>query len=82
MARELGRSGIRVNSLVPGAIITERQLELWLDEQSLRNIEARQALAGLVYPDDVTRMALFLAAEDSRMISAQQFLVDGGWAHT
>lgn len=81
MARELGKSGIRVNSLVPGAIITERQLALWLDDSSLRNIEARQALAGLVYPDDVARMALFLAAQDSAMISAQQFVVDGGWAH-
>lgn len=80
MARELGKSGIRVNSLVPGATITQRQLALWIDEASLKAIEAEQALAGLVYPDDVSRMALFLAAEDSAMISAQQFLVDGGWA--
>ena len=80
MARELGKSGIRVNSLVPGAIITQRQLALWIDEASLKGIEAEQALAGLLYPDDVARMALFLAAEDSAMISAQQFLVDGGWA--
>lgn len=82
MARELGKSGIRVNSLVPGAVITQRQLDLWLTEQSMRDIEAQQALAGLVYPDDVARMALFLAADDSAMISAQQFLVDGGWANT
>jgi NAD(P)-dependent dehydrogenase (short-subunit alcohol dehydrogenase family) len=80
MARELGKSGIRVNSLVPGAIITQRQLDLWLDGAAMKGIEAQQALAGLVYPDDVSRMALFLAAEDSAMISAQQFLVDGGWA--
>lgn len=80
MARELGKSGIRVNSLVPGAVITQRQLDLWLDETSLKGIEAEQALAGLLHPDDVSRMALFLAAEDSAMISAQQFLVDGGWA--
>lgn len=82
MARELGRSGIRVNSLVPGAILTERQLALWLDEQTLQQIVDAQALASHVYPDDVARMALFLAAEDSAMISAQQFLVDGGWAST
>ena len=43
-------------------------------------MNGNQALAGMVYPDDVSRMALFLAAEDSAMISAQQFLVDGGWA--
>ena len=81
MARELGKSGIRVNSLVPGAIITKRQLELWLDEAGLREIEANQALAGHLDADDVARMALFLAADDSAMISGQQFLVDGGWAN-
>lgn len=81
MARELGKSGIRVNSLVPGAIVTDRQLELWLDDAALHEIEANQALAGHLYPDDVARLALFLAAEDSSMISGQQFLVDGGWAN-
>jgi NAD(P)-dependent dehydrogenase (short-subunit alcohol dehydrogenase family) len=44
-------------------------------------IDAGQALKGRVYPDDVARMALFLASDDSRMISAQDFVVDGGWAH-
>ena len=80
MARELGKSGIRVNSLVPGAVITERQLKFWLDAAAMADIEKAQALAGHLYPDDVARMALFLAADDSAMISAQQFLVDGGWA--
>lgn len=80
MARELGKSGIRVNSLVPGAVLTPRQMELWLDDAALNGIQANQTLAGHVYPDDVARMALFLAADDSAMISAQQFVVDGGWA--
>jgi NAD(P)-dependent dehydrogenase (short-subunit alcohol dehydrogenase family) len=82
MARELGKQNIRVNSLVPGAIITQRQLDLWLDAKGMADIEAQQALSGHLYPDDVARMALFLAADDSAMISAQQFLVDGGWANT
>lgn len=82
MAGELGRSGIRVNSIVPGAVITERQLALWLDKATLAAIKASQALDGLVMPDDVARMALFLGAEDSAMITGQQFLVDAGWAHT
>lgn len=81
MARELGRHGIRVNTLVPGWVMTERQLTHWIDDAAERQIDATQALAGRVYPDDVAAMALFLAAEDSAMISAQQFLVDGGWAH-
>ena len=82
MARELGKHGIRVNSLVPGWVMTERQLTHWIDESAEAQIEATQALAGRVYPDDCARMALFLAADDSAMISAQQFLVDGGWANT
>lgn len=82
MARELGKSGIRVNTLAPGWVMTERQITKWLDEAGERLIEESQALAGRVYPDDCARMALFLAADDSAMISAQQFLVDGGWAHT
>lgn len=82
MARELGKSGVRVNTLSPGATVTPRQIELWYTETTLADIEAQQALAGNVYPDDVARMALFLAADDSAMISAQQFLVDGGWAST
>jgi len=82
MARELGRSGIRVNSLVPGAVITPRQRALWLSDADMAAIEANQALTGHVYPDDCARMALFLAAQDSAMISGQQFLVDGGWAHS
>lgn len=82
MARELGRSAIRVNSLVPGAVITPRQLELWIKPGDLEKIEAQQALSGHVSPEDCARMALFLAADDSAMISGQQFLVDGGWAHT
>lgn len=82
MARELGKSGIRVNTLAPGWVMTERQLTHWLTPEAERLIDEAQALAGRVYPDDCARMALFLAADDSAMISAQQFLVDGGWANT
>ncbi|ODT73279.1 MAG: 3-oxoacyl-ACP reductase [Pelagibacterium sp. SCN 63-23] len=82
MARELGRSAIRVNSLVPGAVITQRQLDLWLSPQSMREIETSQALSGHVTPEDCASMALFLAADDSAMISGQHFLVDGGWANS
>ena len=80
MARELGKHGIRVNTLVPGWVMTERQVALWVDASTEKLIDDSQALSGRVAPDDIARMALFLAAEDSAMISAQQFLVDGGWA--
>ena len=81
MARELGRSAIRVNSLVPGAVMTQRQLDLWITEDDKKAIEANQALSGHLTPDDCARMALFLAADDSAMISSQHFLVDAGWAN-
>ncbi|MEO5807409.1 SDR family oxidoreductase [Devosia sp.] len=82
MARELGKSGIRVNTVAPGWVMTERQLKYWLDAEGEKALDAAQTLAGRVYPDDVSRMVLFLAADDSAMISAQDFLVDGGWAHS
>jgi NAD(P)-dependent dehydrogenase (short-subunit alcohol dehydrogenase family) len=82
MARELGKHGIRVNSLIPGWVMTERQLTHWVDEAAEKQMDATQALAGRVLPDDVARMALFLAADDSAMVSAQQFIVDGGWANS
>lgn len=82
MARELGKNGIRVNTLVPGWVMTERQLTHWVTPESEKLIDASQALPGRVYPDDVAAMALFLAADDSAMISAQHFVVDGGWANT
>jgi NAD(P)-dependent dehydrogenase (short-subunit alcohol dehydrogenase family) len=80
MARELGRHGIRVNTLLPGWVMTERQLTRWVDAEAEKAIDASQTLPGRVQPEDIARMALFLAAEDSRMISAQHFIVDGGWA--
>ena len=81
LAREFGKSGIRVNTIVPGWIMTERQLTRWVDAEAEKLIDSSQALAGRLYPEDIAAMALFLAADDSAMISAQQFLVDGGWAH-
>ena len=79
LATELGPEAIRVNSITPGWIMTERQVRLWLTPEGERQIEARQALPGRLYPPDVARMALWLAADDSRMCSKQTFVIDGGW---
>jgi NAD(P)-dependent dehydrogenase (short-subunit alcohol dehydrogenase family) len=78
-ARELGKDGVRVNTVVPGWVMTERQKTLWLDEAGEREIEANQCLGGRVMPVDLARIVLFLASKDAEMISAQQFIVDGGW---
>ena len=81
MARDLGPHRIRVNTLVPGWVMTEKQLTTIVGEAEGKMIDANQALKARVYPADIARMALFLAADDSQMISAQDFIVDGGWAH-
>ncbi len=80
LARELGPHGIRVNCVIPGWIMTERQLTLWVDEKTKERIKSQQCLKELIEPADVTRMALFLAAKDSRMCTSQTFVVDGGWS--
>lgn len=79
LAHELGRDRIRINCLVPGWVITEKQQRLWLDAAGEAEIARAQCLPGHVMADDLARMALFLAADDSRMITARDFIVDGGW---
>ena len=79
LARELGKDRIRINALVPGWVITAKQRELWLDAEGEAAIARGQCLPGYLMADDIARAALFLAADDSRMCSGQQFIVDGGW---
>ena len=79
LARELGPERIRVNCMVPGWVMTERQVRLWLNEAGEKQIKDRQCLPDKVQPSDIARMALFLAADDSRMCTSQQFVVDAGW---
>ena len=78
LAREFGPENIRVNAILPGAVITERQRKLWISDADLRYILARQCLNQILLADEVARMALFLAADDSRMITKQGFVVDAG----
>ena len=80
LARDLGHFNIRVNTLVPGWVMTEKQKRLWLDDAGRRAIKDGQCIDAELMPDDLARMALFLAADDSRLITAQDIVVDGGWA--
>ncbi len=80
LARDLGKQNIRVNSLVPGWVMTERQLKLWVKPESAAEIDAAQCLPGRLAPEDVADLALFLGADDSRMCTAQDFVVDAGWS--
>jgi D-xylose 1-dehydrogenase len=79
LARELGPDGIRVNCVLPGWIMTERQLTHWVTPEAELSIERNQCLPQKLYPPDVARMVLWLAAEDSRACTAQKWVVDGGW---
>jgi D-xylose 1-dehydrogenase len=79
LARELGPWGIRVNCIIPGWIMTEKQLREWVTPEAEESIERNQCLPQKLYPDDVARMLLWLAADDSRSCTAQNRVVDGGW---
>lgn len=78
MARELGRDRIRVNTVVPGWIMTERQKSLWVTPEALAAHLKRQCLPDPIAPEAVARMVLFLASDDSAMCTASNFMVDGG----
>ena len=79
MAHELGADNIRVNCVMPGAVSTERQKRLWLTEEYKAEILARQALKRMIEPEEIARLVLFLAADDSSAITNQSYVVDGGW---
>ena len=78
-ARDLGPHRIRVNCVLPGWVMTKRQLELWVDENADRTIKERQCLPDRIQPSDLARTVLFLASDESRMCTSQNFVVDGGW---
>jgi NAD(P)-dependent dehydrogenase (short-subunit alcohol dehydrogenase family) len=80
MATEYGPSGIRVNTISPGAVWTERQVRLWLTPEFERQVMAGQTLRTRILPEDIANMALFLASDAGAKCSAQDFVVDGGWS--
>ena len=79
LAKELGEVGIRVNAVLPGAINTERQIRLWRTPEYDAEVLRHQSLKRHLMPDDVGRLVLFLAADDSSGITSQTHIVDGGW---
>jgi len=79
LARDWGVDHIRVNTVVPGWVMTQRQIDLWLDAAGERQLFENQCLKEKLYPPDIARMVLWLAADDSRLCTAQNFVVDAGW---
>jgi NAD(P)-dependent dehydrogenase (short-subunit alcohol dehydrogenase family) len=80
LARDLGPHRIRVNSVIPGWILTERQTRLWLSPEGEKRIAQEQCIPEKLYPPDIARMVLWLAADDSRLVTAQSFVVHYGVA--
>lgn len=78
LARELGVYKIRVNALLPGWVMTERQKELWVTEADLTAHVERQCLKELLQPEDMVGATLFLASDASKMLTGQAIVVDGG----
>lgn len=79
LAREFGPHQVRVNTLTPGWVMTQRQLDNWVDAVAEREMDQHQCLPGRIMSTDVANMALFLGSHDSRMCTAQEFVVDAGW---
>jgi D-xylose 1-dehydrogenase len=78
MARDLGPHRIRVNTVVPGWVMTERQKTLWATPEALAAHRKRQCLPDLIEPVYVARMVLFLASDDARMCTANNYMVEAG----
>ncbi len=78
MARTFGPHNVRVNTVLPGWVATEKQLTAWWTPEGEEGTMRDQAIKRRIYPDEFAQMVLFLAADDGAACTAQQFLVDGG----
>jgi len=79
LAHEVGMDGIRVNCVMPGAISTEKQRRLWFTEEYKKEILSRQAIKRDIQPEEVAKLVLFLASDESLAITNQSFVIDAGW---
>lgn len=79
LAKTLGQDRIRINTVSPGWVMTERQVKLWLDDAGEQELARNQCLPDKLLPHDIARMVLFLASDDAGMCTAQEFKVDAGW---
>ena len=78
LARDLGVYNIRVNCVVPGWIVTERQKKMWLTPEKEKETLERQCIKRMLAPNDIAKPVLFLASDQSIGMTAQNYVVDGG----
>jgi NAD(P)-dependent dehydrogenase (short-subunit alcohol dehydrogenase family) len=79
LARDYGVFNIRVNAIAPGWIMTQRQMDLWLNPESERELMERQCLKRKLQPDEIARFTVFMASEEASACTNQHYVVDGGW---
>ncbi len=79
LARDLGPFNIRVCSVVPGWIMTQRQIDLWLTPEAEAELMQKQCLKRKLYPDDIARVVQFFASDEASGCTNQAYIVDGGW---
>ncbi|WP_460448165.1 SDR family NAD(P)-dependent oxidoreductase [Alsobacter sp. SYSU BS001988] len=79
LARDFGPYNIRVNAIAPGWIMTQRQIDLWLTPEGEKELMDRQCLKRKLVPDDIARVAVFMASEEASACTNQHYVVDGGW---
>ena len=79
LARDLGPDNIRVTSVVPGWIMTQRQIDMWLDEETEAELMRRQCVTYKLVPADIARVVLFFASDEARACTNQSYIADGGW---
>jgi NAD(P)-dependent dehydrogenase (short-subunit alcohol dehydrogenase family) len=79
LSRDLGKDGIRVNTVVPGSVLTPKQKALWHDEEGSKAILASQVLPQTVETEDIAAMVLFLSSDNARRCSGRDYFVDAGW---
>jgi NAD(P)-dependent dehydrogenase (short-subunit alcohol dehydrogenase family) len=78
LATDFGKDNIRVNTILPGWIITEKQLDKWLTPEAEAQWMDQVALRRRIMPEDVANLALFLGSDDAALITSQHFTIDGG----
>jgi len=79
LARDFGAHNIRGNTVTPGWVMTQRQIDLWVDDAAEVEIKKSQCLPSKLMPQDIAAMVLFLASDDGAMCTSQEFIVDAGW---
>ena len=79
LARDFGPYNIRVNAIAPGWIMTQRQLDLWLNPENEKELMQRQCLKRRLMPDEIARATLFFASDEASACTNQQYVIDGGW---